>query len=231
MKEILLLIVLTIVSTAWSQNLREEIVEMNEYLGALDSYQMSVEYLAAEGTELEEKGKVSVMVSELGLFYDLGVGSKMIVNEDKIILVDDAERSIMYAENKRVRRRKSVNMLDQVIQGMDTLIVKADTMLFTEHGGTREYSLRFDNAYFDLVQLRFEGSLLKEVQYFYNSDHVDAVGIENICLVSYKENPVWDELFFNTDFYLQELNGTLVPSEKFNNYLIIYNGSLENYLD
>lgn len=212
-----------------AQDLKKEFIQMDEHLSSFESYKLSVRYTAGNEEKTDE-GLVSVIVSPLGLFYDID-RSHMMINETHTILVDDQEKMLIYSENVEIKTRKSFSFSDQLLKGIDTLVAKSDTTLFYSTGEKRTYTLRFTNSYFDLIQLNFEQRLLTEVVYFYNESFVHEAGLRTTCLVSLEAGVEVDPSIFNSSFYFTDTNGTLVPTENFNNYLITRNEALETYLD
>lgn len=218
-----------ITSIGHGQDIRKEFIAMNEHLATLNNYRLDVDYSAGEGEE-GEQGKVSVVVDPRGLFYHLGE-AKMIINNKNTILIDDKERMLVYSDNQRIRGNESFLLTDNLIKGIDSLVDQSDTITFFLNQGVRTYNLRFVNRYFDLVQLEFEKEVLSKVIYYYNEDFVDSKGLVATCNMTLSENITFDPLYFQTAFYLTDQNGTMVPSENFNNYLIIYNEALEGTFD
>ncbi len=230
MRALLLIAVCWIASTVSAQDLRKEFVDMNDYLEGLSNFQMTVNYQTSGAEELEETGAVSVIVGENGMFYQLG-GASIVLNNKQTILIDDEERSIIYSDNAKAKKNNSVLLTEHLLKGIDSLITRANDIEFYMDGKTRVYSIRMENAYFDLVQVHFEQKCIAKVQYFYNSNFVDYKGLQATCIVDIQENIEFDKNCLATDYYLSEKDGVKVPSEKFTNYLIIYNESLESFID
>lgn len=230
-RSIQLLVILCLgANLGFGQNLREEFVAMNEYLGSLSNYRLGVSYSAGNEEESDE-GDVSVVVDNRGLFYHLGT-SKLIINKQHTILVDDSDHLLVYSDNQEVKKpNESFSLADQMLRGIDTLVQSADSIYFHTEDGRRIYTVRFTDAYFDLIQLSFEGKILREIEYFYNEAYVDEKGLRAKCNVTLEPNVTIDATLLQTSFYLREQNGEYVPSDNFNNYLIIYNESLESYFD
>lgn len=229
MKRYLLFISLICSSFLQAQDLKEEFARMNNFLNEKSSYKLSVQYKAGNEDQ-EEQGLVSVVVHSKGLFYDID-GSHMMINEEYTILVDDQERMLIYSENQEVKKRNSFSFSNQLLKGIDTLVANSDSVMFTSSGDIRTYTLRFESSYFDLIQLHFSEQMLKEVEYFYNEEFVHEVGVRTTCAVSLDSETTIDERAFDTAFYILSKNGTMVPTEKFSNYLITHNEALESYLD
>ncbi len=229
MKSFLLYILFFISFGANSQDLNKEFEKMNSYLSTLKNYSLSVDYQVGDASE-PDSGKVSVIVSPEGLFYDFG-SSKMIINHSNTILIEGQSKTIIYSDNKEVKLKKSISLSEQMIRGIDTLVSKSDSISFYLNGKSRVYNLRFENGYFNLVQLEFQEHILTKVIYYYNSDFVHKEGLKTICFMKVEENIDIQKHFFQTSYYIKENNGTMVPSSNFNNYLIIYNESLENFID
>ncbi len=213
-----------------SQDLRREFESMNEHISTLSNYRLSVKYLAKGASDIIDEGVVSVFVDSSGLFYNLG-SSSIVINHEKMILLDDNDRTIIYSDNQKVKKRKSVALLDNMMVGIDTLISSSDSITFYNVGGVSTYNLRFTNSYFDLVQVSFENHVISKIEYYYNSDIIDEEGVKTTCEVLFEENVKFDHNYLNTAFYMTEKDGKLIPSQNFNNYLIIYNESLESYID
>lgn len=229
MKAYLVFIALVVSSLLRAQDLKKEFTQMNDFLNEMSAYKLSVQYTAGN-EEQTEQGLVSVVVHPKGLFYDID-RSHMMINEDYTVLIDDQERMLVYSENQEVKRRKSFSFSDQLLKGIDTLMANSDSVMFSQDEKVRTYTLRFENSYFDLIQLHFEGQMLGKVEYFYNEEFIHEIGVRTTCLVTLDRETTIDEKVFDTSFYITENNGTIVPTEKFSNYLITHNEALESYFD
>ncbi len=229
MERYLVVISLIFSSFLYGQDLKKEFAQMNDFLNKMNSYKLSVQYTAGN-EEQSENGAVSVIVNSKGLFYDINQ-AHLVINDEYTFLIDDQEHLLVYSENQQVKKRASFNFSDQILKGIDTLVSRSDSVMFSMNENTRSYSLRFKESYFDLIQLHFSGELLTKVDYFYNEEFVNETGVRTTCTVSLDPDIAIDEKVFDTTFYILEKDGTIVPSENFSNYLITYNEALESYLD
>lgn len=230
MIRILLTYLLLMSFTSFSQDLRSEFVQMNEYLEELVQFKISVNY-SADDTQEVEKGTISAVVHPKGLLYSLGEGSGMMVNKKNTVLIEPSEQQLVYSNNQKVKEDKSISLIDKMLQGIDTLIARCDTVIFHREGDQRVYNLRFKNAYFDLVQLYFTDRFISKAVYFYNEEFVEYSGSRATCNLWIDPEVEIDEELFETSYYLEKEAGQMKASEKFKNYKIVYNESLEEILD
>lgn len=215
--------------TANSQNLHKEFEEMNDYLKSLSGYSLQVSYNASSAEEIIEEGDVSVYVNSAGLLYRMGP-STMMINDEFVILVEDEDHTLIFSENQKVSKRKSVDLMDQMLIGIDSLITSADTIIYYQFEDNRKYTIRNEKAYFNMVEVSFKGKVVSKVDYYYNSDFVEESGIKTTCLVRFADKSTADSQFLDTNYYISEQNGEYVPSENFPNYILIYNEADENTL-
>lgn len=225
----LFLLFVSIPTLSLGQDIKSEFLKMDTYLASLPIYQLKVDYSAADA-QLIEEGNVSVIVHPKGLFYELD-NAHFMINEKNTVFIDDHEKMLVYSDNIDVSKGKKFKLSDQLLRGLDTLIAKSDTMFFYKQNEDRNYTFRFSNSYFDMIEMTFSDHLLKKVVYFYNDEFVSQTGTKTTCKVNINTSPEVDEKIFETSFYIIDKNGQKVPSENFSNYLITYNEALENYLD
>lgn len=230
MRSLAIYIVLLCTFSVAAQDLRAEFETMNSHLIALENYRMTVDYRAGDDKEEFDKGIVSVFVGAEGMFYSMK-GASIAMNKENVILIDEEERSIIYSDNQKVKKKESMFLTDYVLKGIDSLISQSDSITFFEEGKHRVYNVRQPHGYFNLVQIKFAGKTLSEVVYHYNSDFIEEEGMTSVCKVDIEENIEFDSKYLSTEFYITERNGAMVPSTYFDNYLIIYNESLENFMD
>lgn len=217
--------------TTVAQDLKKDIQQMNEHLNDLSHFQMEVVYSAGDTTDLLEEGSVSVYVSKEGLFYNMDESS-IIINEKNTIIISDEEKSIIYSDNSTQKSKKGFDIQKQILKGLDTLIANVDSVYFADNNGLKTYYLRAKDHYFNLIELEFSGVYLTKITYYYNSKFVeDKEGLKAINKITINENPVFDKQLLETGTYFKSENGTLIPSEEFKNYILIYNESSEEIFD
>lgn len=216
--------------TGRAQDLKQDLAVMNAHLEQLPDYRISVDYSAGDTSDLSDSGSASVLVSPKDYFY-LTEFASMIINEQHTIIVNEEERTLIWSENQqRSKHDKPLNT--SLLEGIDTLIASADSVYFTPNGNKRTYHLRFNNSYFDLVELTFEGLYLSHVLYFYNPAVSGEQGLTASCSVRIEEHPDYDRQLLTSDFYFTQLKGgNALPTEAFTGYVLIYNASIESSIE
>lgn len=226
----IILTYLLLSSISFGQDLRNEFVQMHIFLEKQESFEIKVNY-SADDTQKVENGNVSVVATSDGLLYSFGAGVSLMINKENTVLIEPKEKQLVYSNNQKVKKQKSFTLVDKMLQGIDTLMVRCDTISFYKEGEQRVYNLRFDNAYFDLVQLYFLDNFISKAVYFYNDKFVDFSGAKTVCDLQLETSLEIDDQLFETTFYLKEEAGIMTASENFKNYKIVYNESLEEILD
>lgn len=227
MKLLLFFLMICFFGSLIGQDLKKDISVMNAHLGDLPVYRLDVEYTAGDTTDFFNEGFASVLVSEKGLFYQTDFAS-MIINSENTIIVNEEEKTLIYSDNEKTGSKKGTPLDNYILQGIDTLLRSADSVYFTLSDSKRIYHLRFSDAYFNLVEMTFEGTFLTKVVYFYNEDVSGEKGLTAVCKVHIEEAPIYQEKLLLTDFYFKKQNNKIYPTEQFTGYLLIYNESIES---
>lgn len=225
MKQLLWIIWSGIAFTGFGQDLKQEIAAMNAHLETLPDYRISVDYSAGDTSDFFDQGSASVLVAPGGFFYQTEFAA-MLINQQHTVIVNEDERTLIYSDNTTAPKH-SPTLANSVLQGIDTLVTSADSVYFTANGSQRIYHLRFTNAYFDLVELTFEGLYLTQVLYFYNEAVTQEQGLTAICHVQVEEHPTYDPQLLTSGFYFTLNNGQAVPTAAFTDYVLIYNEAIE----
>lgn len=213
-----------------AQNLKKDCEAMYGYLGTLQNYRMTVGYSTNDTTEFQEAGSASVFVCHEGLFYNLQ-SALIMINSATTIVVDSDENTIIYADNEEVKKKDLLDVTEILLNGIDTLSANSDTITYYALNDKRTYTIRYANAYFNLIEVVFGEKMIERIVYHYNSDFIGEQGLQVECEVSLEENIDFDKKLLQKDFYLFTENGQTRPSENFTNYLIVYNESVSNYFD
>lgn len=229
MKQWLSILAGMIAVTGFGQDLKQDIAAMNAHLEALPAYRISVDYSAGDTSDFFDQGAASVLVTPGGFFYETEF-AEMLINQQHTIIVNEDEHTLIWSDNAQTSKN-SITLTNSVLQGIDTLITSADSVYFSSNGTRRIYHLRFNNAYFNLVELTFEGVYLTNVLYFYNETVVETPGMTAVCHVQVDEHPTYDPQLLTSDFYFVRKNGQLVPTEAFTGYVLIYNESIESSIE
>lgn len=209
------------------QDLKKDISDMNSRLENLPDYRIDVEYTAGDTSDFFNEGFASVIVSETGLFYQTDFAS-MIINAENTIIVNEEEKTLIYSDNEKKKSKKDTPLDKYILQGIDTLLKSADSVYFTISDTKRIYYLRFSHAYFNLVELTFDGVFLSKVIYYYNEEVSGEKGVTAVCKVHVEEAPVYNKELLQTGFYLKEQSNKIYPTGQFTGYLLIYNESIES---
>ncbi|WP_300663072.1 hypothetical protein [Fluviicola sp.] len=224
-----LIVLLGVIMHSHAQELSQEFKNMYAKLEKLNTFQFVVDYTSNDTTEFTEEGKISVLITPQGYFYQTPF-CEVLINAKNTILINDEDRMIIYSENRQLEKKEETFSFAHLIKGVDTLAAKADSVYFSFDGLERVYHLRFANQYFDLIELRFAGDLLKHVDYYYNERLVERSGIKATNEITLIENPTYNTAIFDTDFYFTNQNGKMVPTESFSSYGIVYNESTDEFL-
>lgn len=218
--------------TLLAQDLKKDLLKMNDYMNKLTRFQMNIIYSAGDTTDLKEEGEVSVFVAPEGLFYNMEA-TNIVINEQNTIMLDDEEHTVIYSDNAKTKKqRKEFDFQKQLLSGLDSLIGGADSVYFALNGTNKTYYLRNQDGYFNLIEIQFTGTLMSQIIYYYNPSHVDnEVGLKAINRIEVVENPTFDLSLLKTEKYYTIQNGTTVPTEEFKNYILIYNESGEEFFE
>lgn len=193
-------------------------------LDGLKEYRLVVDYAAGDTSDLFEQGEASVLVTPKGYLYNTDF-AEMVINAKHTILINEAERTMVYSDNQKSKQKTNMNEL--LLEGIDTLVGKADSVYFTLNGSERVYHLRFSNSYFDVVELTFTGSYLSKAVYFYNAAVAETAGMTAVCNMKVEEQPVYDARMLESQFYFTGAREKAVPTDTFTGYVLIYNTSFE----
>lgn len=225
----LLLVISLFCSAALNAQIKAEMQRMQERLSTLDSYRVNVTYAAGDTSDFFDEGNASVLVGKEGLFYQTPF-ALMIINQEHTFILNEDEKMLLYGDNKSVSR-KVRPVQEYILNGMDTLIAQTDSVYVTEKGGKRTYFLRFSNNYFDLIEMSFKGDYLSEVTYYYNKEYAGESGVTAHCEVTIDENPTYDPLLLQSTYYITSTTGQTTPTEQFKGYVLVYNESIESYIE
>ncbi len=230
MKSILILVVFPgVFFHSYSQDLSQEFKHMYAKLEQLHTFRLEVQYATNDTTGLSDEGLLSVLITPKGYFYQTGF-CELLINQDHTILINDEDRMIIYSDNRKLEKKEERMSFSNLLQGVDTMISSADSVYFSFDGLERVYHLRFSGQYFDLVELRFSGDLLKHIDYYYNPDMVEMNGMKASNDIVLIENPEYDPALFNSSFYFTEQANKRIPTETFSGYGITYNESTNQLL-
>lgn len=215
----------------FGQDLKKDILDMHSYIDKLEEFQMTVVYAGGDTNDLNEEGIVSVFVSKEGIFYNLEESS-IVINESNVILVNDEEKTLIYSNNIKTKKKfREFDFQKNMIKGLDSIISNADSIYYADNNGSKTYYLRDKDGYFNLIEMQFSGVFLNQIIYYYNPVFVEEVGLKAINKIKIIEKPVFDKQLLKTVWYYTILNGETVPTETFKNYILIYNESSEEYFD
>ena len=216
--------------TCFSQDLKASMELMYEKLNKHDNYRLTVNYSAGDTTDAFNSGAASVLVSDKGMFY-LTDFATMMVNNDKMIIVNAEDKTLIYSDNSKYDKKNHSNYAysNILLNGIDSLITTADSVYFAIKGDKPCYFLRFKNQYFNLIEIVFKDNIISEVLYYYNDTFVEEQGLTAKCKLYFEGNPVFDPNLLETNYYLTYGNGAYSPTEEFRNYVLIYNESTDSY--
>lgn len=203
----------------FAQNLSNEFKQIYNKLDQLNTFQFIIDYSSNDTAEFTEQGRVNVLLTPDGYFYQTDF-CEMIINKDNTIIVNDEDRQILYSKNEKLDKVNKVVTTGMLLDQIDTLVTKADSIYFSFDGLDRVYYLRFAHQYFNLVELRFNNDMLAQIDYYYNSDFVGSKGLSARNKISFIENPEYDSSILKTDFYFIEKNKIIIPTEEFASYHI-----------
>jgi hypothetical protein len=213
----------------FGQNLQGEFKNMYSYLESLKTYRLNVDYNTTDTSDMSDEGVVSVLITPEGYFYQTDF-CEILINPTHTLLINELERTVIYSLNHKLDRKEKAFDVSMLINGLDSLVQHADSVYFSYNGLERVYYLRMKNAYFNLIELHFSGSLLASVQYFYNPDYTEGQILSASNIITIEEHPEFSSEAFNTSFYFTEKNGVITPTEEFSNYRFIYNESVEELM-
>ncbi len=225
----ILLVFFGFVFHSQGQELVSEFKTMYSKLEKLRNFRFEVKYSTNDTTGIDDEGVVSVLVTPKGYFYQTGF-CEILINENHTILINDEDRMIIYSDNKKLNKKEEKMTFSNLLQGVDTLVSSADSIYFSFDGLERVYYLRFSNQYFELVELRFSGDMLKHIDYYYNEAMVEVAGMKASNDIKLIENPEYEEAIFTSEFYFTYQNKKNIPTETFSGYGITYNESTEDLL-
>ncbi|MDF3028071.1 MAG: hypothetical protein K0S23_2378 [Fluviicola sp.] len=215
---------------AGAQNLSKEFQQIYSKLDQLKTFQFIVDYSSNDTLEFSEKGKVNVLFTPDGYFYQTAF-CEMVINREHTIIINDEDHQILYSKNENLDRTNKSVTTGMLLNQIDTLVTKADSIYFSFDGLDRVYYLRFANQYFNLVELRFTGEMLRQIDYYYNADFVGNTGLMARNEITFIENPEYDARILRTDFYFVEKNKTMIPTEEFSLYRIQQSESTNSILE
>lgn len=229
MRKLGCIIFLFLTSFAFSQDLKKDLIQMNQYLDNLPGFSLGVNYSVNDS--LNDQGFVSVYRNADGLFYQIGK-TNMLINQTNTLIIDNENHTIIYSTNTSKKNKEKFNVQKSMLKRLDSLIANVDSVYFALNNGKRTYYLRSKDNYFDLVEIEFSNDMIEVVTYYYNPKYVDnQSGLKAINKLNVVENPTFDQKLLNTNFYIQLVNGTYQPTVEFKNYVLIYNESADEYLE
>jgi hypothetical protein len=213
-----------------AQNLSKEFQQIYSKLDQMKTFQFIVDYSSNDTLEFSEKGRVNVLFTPEGYFYQTDF-CEMVINKEHTIIINDEDHQILYSKNEKLDKMDQSVTTGMLLNQIDTLVTKADSIYFSFDGLDRVYYLRFANQYFNLVELRFTGEMLCQIDYYYNSDFVGGKGLKARNIITLIENPEYDTRILRTDFYFIEKNKTMIPTEEFSLYRIQQSESANSILE
>ena len=213
-----------------AQNLSNEFKQIYNKLDQLNTFQFMVDYSSNDTAEFTEQGRINVLFTPEGYFYQTEF-CEMVINKEHTIIINDQDRQILYSQNENLDKTSKSVTTGMLLNQIDTLVTKADSIYFSFDGLDRVYYLRFANQYFNLVELRFAGEMLNQIDYYYNSDFVGSKGLKARNEITFIENPEYDSRILKTDFYFVEKNKTMIPTEEFSSYRVQQSESANSILD
>lgn len=214
----------------FAQNLSKEFEQIYDKLDKLKTFQFIVNYSSNDTLEFSEKGTVNVLVTPDGYFYQTDF-CEMIINKEHTIIINDEDHQILYSKNEKLENKDQSVTTGMLLNQIDTLVTKADSIYFSFDGLDRVYYLRFAHQYFDLVELRFTGEMLHQIDYYYNTDFVGNKGLKARNKIIFIENPEYNSRILRTDFYFVEKNKMIIPTEEFSTYRIQQSESANSILE
>ncbi len=213
-----------------AQNLSKEFEQIYSKLDKMKTFQFLVHYSSNDTSEFTEEGNVNVLFTPEGYFYQTDF-CEMVINKEHTIIINDEDHQILYSKNEKLDKMNGSVTTGMLLNQIDTLVTKADSIYFSFDGLDRVYYLRFANEYFNLVELRFTGEMLHQIDYYYNSDFVGSKGLMARNKITFIENPEYDSKILKTDFYFIEKNKTMTPTEEFSSYHIQQSESANSILE
>lgn len=229
MKKVVCFLALFLTSLLYSQDLKKDLIQMNQHLNTLSSFTLDVNYSVNDS--LNEQGFVSVYRNVDGLFYQIGK-TNMIINQTNTLIIDNENKSIIYSINTVKKSKENFNVQKSMLKGLDSLIANVDSVYYALNNSKKTYYLRSKDNYFDLIEIEFSNEMIDLVTYYYNPKFVDdQVGLKAVNKLKLEENPSFDQKLLDTGFYLQLVNGEYQPTGEFKNYLLIYNESADEFFE
>ncbi len=213
----------------FAQDLSKEFQQIYSKLDQLKTFQFVVDYSSNDTSEFKEEGGISVLFTPDGYFYQTNF-CELVINKGNTILIDEDERIIRYSQNEELDKSVQSVTTGMLLNQIDTLVTKADSVYFSFDGLDRVYYLRFANQYFNLVEMRFSGDMLKHIDYYYNSDFVGTKGLKVSNKITLNTQPVFDPNILRTDFYFVEKDNQIIPKEDFASYRIEKSESVNSIL-
>lgn len=212
-----------------AQDLAAEFEGMYHKLEQLKSFRFIVDYGTSDTTQFNDKGKVSVLATPQGYFYEMGF-CELLINKQHTILINEEDRTIIYSDNSKLEKKEPRLDFSHLLNGVDSLIKQADSVYFSFNGLDRIYYLRFSDHYFNLVELHFTNDMLRHINYYYNPTYVEETDVTASNDIELIENPDYNPELFDSRFYFTRENGNTIPTDTFSNYGLIYNESTEELL-
>ena len=213
----------------FAQDLSKEFQQIYSKLDQLKIFQFVVDYSSNDTSEFKEEGGISVLFTPDGYFYQTNF-CELVINKENTILIDEDERIIRYSQNEALDKSIESVTTGMLLNQIDTLVTRADSVYFSFDGLDRVYYLRFANQYFNMVEMRFSGDMLKHIDYYYNSDFVGTKGLKVSNKITLNVQPVFDPNILKTDFYFVEKDNQIIPKEDFASYRIEKSESVNSIL-
>lgn len=222
MKLLITVFFISVVALCSGQNLEKDLQKMYDKYHQLENLSMDVMVYTFNNEKSSKDLMMKASLKKKGkLFYKNMSKQEIIVNKDRMFILDHENRQIIIAKAPPPEAAIMQPMdfsLDSLIKsgGEITRLHSNDNLIEYSIGmpdaPINRYIISMDQAYF-----------LKRIQYFYKDIPEWESAFDKVeVLYTNKSNDVPASSFFDEQSYvIQDVNGKLIPNDKYKNYEVI----------